>query len=255
MYSKNPIEHTRTEEMLVIERKLHHAGYPLIAGVDEAGRGPLAGPVVSAAVIFRQGTVIQGINDSKKLTPDTRERLFDDIFRQAFAIGIGLAGNTEIDAINILNATFLAMDRAIADLRQKPDLLLVDGNTFRPGPASFAVPWQTHIGGDGRVFSIAAASIIAKVARDRLMTEYDREYPGFGFARHKGYGTREHRDAIARLGICPIHRRSFAISGAESTTRGSIIAEEDDGEESASKGSRGGVDCAPLPGTLRLSGS
>jgi ribonuclease HII len=255
MNSRNRDRHSQTGDLFAFERELRNTGYPLIAGLDEAGRGPLAGPVVAAAVIFRQGTVIEGVNDSKKLSADTRERLFDNIFRLALAVGVGLAENTEIDTLNILNATFLAMDRAIADLRQKPDLLLVDGNIFRPGPASLAIPWQTRIGGDARDFSIAAASIIAKVVRDRLMTEYDTKYPGFGFARHKGYGTRKHREAIAQLGLCPIHRRSFSISGAGSTTRGIIIAEESDGEESASQGSRRGIDCMPLPGTLRLSGS
>jgi ribonuclease HII len=255
MNSRKPDRHTRTGDLFTFEQELRNKGYPLIAGLDEAGRGPLAGPVVAAAVIFQQGTVIEGVNDSKKLSADTRERLFGDIVRLALGVGIGLAENTEIDTLNILNATFLAMDRAIADLRQKPDLLLVDGNIFRAGPASFAIPWQTRIGGDARDFSIAAASIIAKVARDRLMMEYDSQYPGFGFARHKGYGTRKHREAIARLGLCPIHRRSFAISGAGSSTRDIINAEERDGEESASQGSRRGIDCTPLPGTLRISGS
>jgi ribonuclease HII len=180
-----------------------------VAGIDEAGRGPLAGPVVAAAVVFQAGTYIPGVDDSKKLTPRARAGLFDQIMCGAFAVGIGSVDNTVIDEINILNATFLAMDTAVGSLRVRPGHLIVDGNLFRPGPATSGIPFSTVIGGDGECFSIAAASIIAKVTRDRLMEEFDRAYPGYGFARHKGYGTADHRAAILRLGLCPIHRRSF----------------------------------------------
>ena len=194
--------HHKVEDSLRL-RGLH------VAGIDEAGRGPLAGPVVAAAVVFRAGTLIAGVDDSKKLTPRARAGLFDQIMSRAFAVGIGSVDNTVIDEINILNATFLAMDRAVGSLGVRPGHLIVDGNLFRPGPASSGIPFSTVIGGDGECFSIAAASIIAKVTRDRLMEEFDRTYPGYGFARHKGYGTADHRAAILRLGFCPIHRRSF----------------------------------------------
>ena len=180
-----------------------------VAGIDEAGRGPLAGPVVAAAVVFRAGTSIPGVDDSKKLTPRTRAGLFDQIMSRALAVGVGSVDNTVIDGINILNATFLAMDRAVGSLGVRPGHLIIDGNLFRPGRAAAGIPFTTVVGGDGVCFSIAAASIVAKVTRDRLMEEFDREYPGYGFARHKGYGTSGHREAILRLGICPIHRRSF----------------------------------------------
>ncbi len=180
-----------------------------IAGIDEAGRGPLAGPVVAAAVVFQAGTFITGVDDSKKLTPRARDRLFDQIMIRALAVGVGSVDNTVIDDINILNAAFLAMDRAVGALGIRPGHLIVDGNLFRPGTATSGIPFTTVVGGDGECFSIAAASIVAKVTRDRLMVEFDREYPGYGFARHKGYGTADHREAILRLGMCPIHRRSF----------------------------------------------
>ena len=193
---------------LVYEESLRRQGLQ-IAGIDEAGRGPLAGPVVAAAVVFQAGTFITGVDDSKKLTPRARAGLFDQIMSRALAVGVGSADNTEIDDINILNATFLAMDRAVSALGIRPGHLIVDGNLFRPGTAASGIPFTTVVGGDGECFSIAAASIVAKVTRDRLMEEFDREYPGYGFAKHKGYGTADHREAILRLGRCPIHRRSF----------------------------------------------
>lgn len=180
-----------------------------VAGIDEAGRGPLAGPVVAAAVVFAPGTFIPGVDDSKKLSPRVRAELFDRIVGSALAVGIGEADNFVIDEINILNATFLAMDRAVGYLAVRPGHLLVDGNLFRPGPFAAGIPFSTVVGGDGECFSIAAASIVAKVTRDRRMEEFDRQYPGYGFAKHKGYGTADHRAAICRLGFCPIHRRSF----------------------------------------------
>jgi ribonuclease HII len=180
-----------------------------IAGIDEAGRGPLAGPVVAAAVVFEPGAFIPGVDDSKKLSPRVRSELFDQILGNALAVGIGSVDNAVIDEINILNATFLAMDRAVGSLGIRPGHLLIDGNLFRPGPAASGIPFSTVVGGDGECFSIAAASIVAKVARDRLMEDFDRQYPGYGFAKHKGYGTADHRAAILRLGVSPIHRRSF----------------------------------------------
>jgi ribonuclease HII len=182
-----------------------------VAGVDEAGRGPLAGPVVAAAVIFSPGTFIEGVDDSKRLSASERERLFTPILQNALAVGIGTVANDIIDEINILNATFLAMDEAVKALGRTPGHLLIDGNAFRAGAASAGIPCTTVVGGDARCFSIAAASVVAKVTRDRIMLDYDRMFPGFGFARHKGYGTPEHRAAIDRLGYCPIHRRSFAL--------------------------------------------
>jgi ribonuclease HII len=203
---------------LVYEESLRRQGLT-VAGIDEAGRGPLAGPVVAAAVIFRAGTFITGVDDSKKLTPRARAGLFDQIMSRAAAVGVGSVDNTVIDDINILNATFLAMDRAVGSLGLRPGYLIIDGNLFRPGAATSGIPFTTIVGGDGECFSIAAASIVAKVTRDRLMEELDREYPGYGFARHKGYGTADHREAILRLGQCPIHRRSFrASAGPDAVT-------------------------------------
>ena len=183
----------------------------LIAGIDEAGRGPLAGPVVAAAVIFENDQYLSEVDDSKKLNSAKREVLYDLVMREAVAVGIGVIANGTIDEINILNATFLAMDRAVAALGCRPAHLLIDGNGFRPGAATDGIPFTTVIGGDAACYSIAAASIIAKVTRDRLMCKFDIMFPGFGFAKHKGYGTAEHRAAIARLGVCPIHRRSFTL--------------------------------------------
>jgi ribonuclease HII len=169
---------------------------------------------VAAAVVFQAGTFIAGVDDSKKLTPRARAGLFDQIMSRALAVGVGSADNTVIDEINILNATFLAMDRAVSALGIRPGHLIIDGNLFRPGTATSRIPFTTVVGGDGECFSIAAASIIAKVTRDRLMEEFDGEYPGYGFAKHKGYGTADHREAILRLGRCPIHRRSFRAAAA-----------------------------------------
>ncbi len=193
---------------LALETPLRAAGL-LVAGIDEAGRGPLAGPVVAAAVVFGPGVRISGVDDSKKLTPRARADLFARIMTQALAVGVGTVESRVIDEINILNAAFLAMDRAVASLSVRPGHLLIDGNFFRPGAATAGIPVTTVIGGDGVCFSIAAASIVAKVTRDRIMEDFDRIYPGYGFARHKGYGTASHRQAIAGLGFCPIHRRSF----------------------------------------------
>lgn len=176
-----------------------------VCGVDEAGRGPLAGPVVAAAVIFPKPRAPKGINDSKLLAPEIREALFDAISGTA-AVGIGMASVEEIDEINILQATFLAMRRAVAALPSLPRHILIDGNQT----PDLGCPATAVVGGDGLSLSIAAASIIAKVTRDRIMCELEGPHPGYGFAQHKGYGTPAHLAAIARLGPSPVHRRSFA---------------------------------------------
>lgn len=180
-------------------------GYGSICGIDEAGRGPLAGNVVAAAVILPRGLVIDGLNDSKKLSPKKREALFDVITRQASAYAIAWATPAEIDELNILNATMLAMRRAVAALPIAADFALIDGNCSR----GFTIPTQTVIGGDAKSPSIAAASILAKVTRDRQCLELDACYPAYGFAGHKGYPTKEHMQKVIELGPCPEHRRSF----------------------------------------------
>ena len=177
----------------------------LICGIDEAGRGPLAGPVVAGAVILPADCEILYLNDSKKLSAAKREQLYDEIMEKAVAVGVGMAGPARIDEINILQATYEAMRAAVFDLGVKPDILLNDAVTI-PG---IEIPQVPIIKGDARSVSIAAASIIAKVTRDRLMVQYDEVLPGYGFARHKGYGSKEHIEAIRELGPTPIHRRSF----------------------------------------------
>ncbi|MEZ4600139.1 MAG: ribonuclease HII [Syntrophotaleaceae bacterium] len=191
---------------LFFETRLKGQGYRYIAGVDEAGRGPLAGPVVAAAVILPEGFDLPGLDDSKKLSEKVREELYPEIRRQAYAFGIGVASPAEIDRINILQATLLAMGRAIDRMRTRPDYLLIDGITPIPLP----LPQKTLKKGDHLSLSIAAASILAKVVRDRLMTFFDRRYPGYGFAGHKGYCCKQHFQAIAELGPCPIHRTTFS---------------------------------------------
>ena len=176
-----------------------------VCGIDEAGRGPLAGPVVAAAVILPEGCVIEGLDDSKKLSPKKREQLFSAICEKAVAYGIAEVDHIRIDEINILQATLEAMRGAVAALAVPAALALVDGNRS-PG---LAIPEQCVVGGDAFVPSIAAASILAKVTRDRFMEQMDAEYPEYGFARHKGYGTKAHYAAILAHGACPIHRRSF----------------------------------------------
>lgn len=177
----------------------------LICGVDEAGRGPLAGDVYAAAVILPDGYLPEGLNDSKKISEKKRERLFDEICDKALAFGIACASPAEIDEINILNASLLAMRRAIAALCVKPDFLLVDGNVFR----GFDVPGRAVIKGDALIPAIAAASILAKVARDRSLLELDRLYPEYAFAKHKGYPTALHRELVQKYGPSPVHRKSF----------------------------------------------
>ena len=198
-------ENARLEQMLAIEKKLGERGIQHIAGVDEAGRGPLAGPVVAAAVILPSNTIIPGLNDSKALSEKRREELFETIHDIALAIGVGKASPEEIDKHNIRNATHQAMCEALAALGISPDHVLIDGNAIPGSP----FPEQAIIGGDRKSLSIAAASVIAKVTRDRLMIDYHAQYPAYGFAGHKGYGSADHLAALQKHGPCPIHRRSF----------------------------------------------
>ncbi len=188
-----------------IEKQYYEKGYKLICGIDEAGRGPLCGPVCAAAVILPFGCEIEGINDSKKLSEKKREALFDVIIEKAVAYSVAMASAKEIDEINILQATFLAMRRAVEGLDAKPDLALVDGNRS-PGLDFDEV---TIVKGDAKSVSVAAASILAKVTRDRYMLEMDKKYPQFCFAQHKGYGTKLHYEMIDKYGICDEHRRTF----------------------------------------------
>ena len=188
-----------------IENSLYSDGYKMICGVDEAGRGPLAGPVCAAAVILPKGLVLPGLNDSKKLTDKKRRELFPIIKEQAIAYGIGLASHEEIDEINILQATYLAMERAIAQLEGKADFALIDGNRAK----DFGLPVRTVIKGDSLSASIAAASVLAKVTRDDIMLEMAEKYPNYGFEVHKGYGTKAHYEALRAHGHSEIHRLSF----------------------------------------------
>ena len=181
-------------------------GYKYICGVDEAGRGPLAGPVCAAAVILPVGCVIDGLNDSKKLSEKKRESVYDAIVKNAVAFSVAFGTLEEIEEYNILNATYLAMNRAIEGLSVKPDFALIDGNRV---PSGIKIPCTTIVKGDSKSASVAAASVIAKVTRDRLLSEYDKEYPQYNFKKHKGYGTKEHYEAIAKYGVCKIHRLSF----------------------------------------------
>ena len=188
-----------------IEREIISSGTALVCGVDEAGRGPLAGPVCAAAVILPTGLEIPGLNDSKQLSEKKREALFDVICAHAISYGIAFATVEEIEARNILGATFLAMNRAIAKLDPQPDLALIDGNRS----AGIEAPSRCIVDGDAKCASIAAASILAKVTRDRYMLEMDAKYPQYGFARHKGYGTKAHYEALRTYGPSEIHRPSF----------------------------------------------
>jgi ribonuclease HII len=192
-------------DMWEIENRHFEQGIVTICGVDEAGRGPLAGPVCAAAVILPPNLEIPGLTDSKKLSDKRRRELYPVIMEQAIAYGIGLASHEEIDEINILQATFLAMERAIAQLKVRPDLALIDGNRQK----DFGFPVETVVKGDSLSASIAAASILAKVTRDDLMVSMAQQYPGYGFEVHKGYGTKAHYEALQKLGPSPIHRMTF----------------------------------------------
>lgn len=189
-----------------LEKQAVSNGFSFVCGVDEAGRGPLAGPVCAAAVIFAPDTELDGVNDSKKLSEKKREALFDVICQKALAYSIAFASVEEIEEHNILNATYLAMNRAIEGLKIKADFALIDGNRI---PKDIKIDCQTVVKGDSKSLSIAAASILAKVTRDRLLMEYHEKYPQYNFAKHKGYGTAEHMEAIRKFGISEVHRPSF----------------------------------------------
>ncbi len=198
-------EQQRLLKMTEYERECYSLGYSRLAGVDEVGRGPLAGPVVAAAVILGEGVLIPGVNDSKKLSESKREYLYEEIRAKALCIGIGMADEKTIDEVNILNATHIAMKTALKNLTQQPDYILLDAVTLK----DVDIPQKGIIKGDSLSLSIAAASIIAKVERDRLISAYDSIYPAYGFGKHKGYGTSAHIDCIKKYGLLPIHRRSF----------------------------------------------
>ncbi len=187
------------------EEKRYAEGYTAVCGCDEAGRGPLCGPVVAAAVILPRGCIIEGLDDSKKLSEKKREKLYGEIIEKAIAYGIAEATPEEIDKINILNASLLAMRRAVDMLGVKADFALIDGNQSR----GFEIDTETVVKGDSKSYSIAAASILAKVTRDRLCAIQDKQYPEYGIAKHKGYPTKEHMDAVRRYGPSPIHRKTF----------------------------------------------
>ncbi len=191
--------------MLRIERQTRLEGFGVIAGVDEAGRGPLAGPVVAAAVVLPEDIDIPGLTDSKQLTKRTREKMFETVQKRAKGWSVGVVDSSTIDSINILQATRLAMLKAVDGLDTKPDCVLIDGNQ----PIDWNGRQKTVVKGDSLSLSIAAASVIAKVTRDRMMEQSDVLYPGYGFGQHKGYGSAYHREAIAKLGPCPIHRKTF----------------------------------------------
>jgi ribonuclease HII len=191
---------------LFFEALARRQGYQVVAGIDEAGRGPLAGPVVAAAVILPEHFDLPGLNDSKQISEKKRNELYPLIREQAIAVGIGVSRADEVDRINILQATLRGMSRAVERLSVAPDFLLVDGIT----PIPTVIDQKTLKKGDSRSLSIAAASVIAKVVRDRIMVSYDRLFPEYGFAGHKGYGSQKHREAVAQYGPCACHRRSFA---------------------------------------------
>lgn len=198
-------ELARQELMWEYEKELKNKGYKFVAGVDEAGRGPLAGPVYAAAVILKEDAVIDGINDSKKLSEKKREELFDKIIENAIAYSVYSVDEKVIDEVNILNATHMAMNGAVDSLSQKADYVLIDGNSIK----NMETPHETVVKGDAKSISIAAASILAKVSRDRYITEIAEKYPEYGFEKHKGYGTKVHNEAILKYGPSPIHRKTF----------------------------------------------
>lgn len=205
VHEQQKLQHEKFINMTVFEQKYRQEGYQFIAGIDEVGRGPLAGPVVAAAVILPADFYLPGIDDSKKLTEQKREQFYAQIKETAHGIGLGIIDNAEIDRINIFAATKKAMLLAVSQLVPKPDFLLIDAVKL-----DTPYPQEAIIKGDGLSISIAAASIVAKVTRDRLLKNYDLQYPNYGFANNSGYGTKEHLDAIQAYGITPIHRKSFA---------------------------------------------
>ena len=199
-------EEVRLIELKKIDKEFFDKGVKYIAGIDEAGRGPLAGPVVVASVILPQDSMIEGINDSKKVSEAKREKLYDLIINEAISYGIGIIYQDEIDEINILQATKKGLTEAIKQMEIKPNIIMVDALS---GIDTLGIPYKSIIKGDAKCYSVAAASIVAKVTRDRIMREWDKIYPEYGFASHKGYGTAKHIAAIKEFGPCPIHRRSF----------------------------------------------
>ena len=202
---------TEAEELLrqdglwAIEKEKYSQGHTYVAGIDEAGRGPLAGPVFAACVILPKGCIINGINDSKKLSPKKRDELFDIICEKALCYNISSVDEKIIDEINILNATYLAMNKAVEGMKIQPDFVLIDGNSIK----NMTIPHHTVVKGDSKSISIAAASILAKVSRDRYITKLAETYPQYGFENHKGYGTAQHNEAILKYGPSPIHRQTF----------------------------------------------
>ena len=196
----------RLTKLKEIENEIYNSKIETICGIDEAGRGPLAGPVVVAAVIMPKDSMIEVVNDSKKVSQKKREILYEQIINEAIAYGVGIIDQKEIDKINILNATKKGLTTAIKELKVKPQRILVDALT---GIDTCGIPYTSIIKGDAKSYSIAAASIIAKVTRDRIMREWDEIYPEYGFEKHKGYGTKMHIDAIKEYGLCPLHRLSF----------------------------------------------
>ena len=199
-------EEQRLNELKEIDKSYFKEGYNYICGIDEAGRGPLAGPVVVAAVIMPKDSMIEGVNDSKKVSEKKREKLDELIIEEAISYSVGIVDQNEIDRINILNATKAGLTEAVRTLKVKPELILVDALT---NIDTCGVPYKSIIKGDAKSYSIAAASIIAKVTRDRIMREWDKVYPQYGFEKHKGYGTAAHISAIKENGLCPLHRLSF----------------------------------------------
>ena len=199
-------EEARLKLLKEQENELRTKGFECICGIDEAGRGPLAGPVVVASVILSKDSMIEGVNDSKKVSEKKREKLYDQILEEAISYGVGIIGQDEIDEINILNATKKGLTLSLQELTVKPDLIIVDALTHID---TMGIPYESIIKGDAKCYSIAAASIIAKVTRDRIMREWDKVFPEYGFEQHKGYGTAKHISAIKEYGLCPIHRKSF----------------------------------------------
>ena len=199
-------EELRLKELKRQEDELRNRGFNMICGIDEAGRGPLAGPVVVASVIMPANSMIEGVNDSKKVSEKKREKLYDQILEEAISYGVGIVGQDEIDEINILNATKKGLTMSLKELTVKPDLIIVDVLTHID---TMGIPYESIIKGDAKCYSISVASIIAKVTRDRIMREWDKVYPEYGFEKHKGYGTSAHIEAIKKYGLCPIHRKSF----------------------------------------------
>ena len=199
-------EQERLTNLKEHEKQLHEKGFKNICGIDEAGRGPLAGPVVIAAVIMPEGSMIEGVNDSKKVSEKKREKLYDQIIEEAISYSVAIIGQDEIDSINILNATKKGLPMALQELTEKPDLIIVDALEHID---TLGIPYESIIKGDAKAYSIAAASIIAKVTRDRIMREWATVYPQYSFDIHKGYGTAKHIAAIKEHGLCPIHRKSF----------------------------------------------